>query len=138
MERIKAVVKKWGNSFGLILPKRIVDTEGLKEGTEIIITFEPNNKTKVKDIFGILKGKTRKSGKDDGNSEGINVLRRGDDETFLQADDNNFHSNNPLIRIYEGNICRDNIILKLVLVVSGRGNCLQHDNQIIIQAALIT
>jgi len=63
MERIKAVVKKWGNSFGLILPKRIVDTEGLKEGTEIIITFEPNNKTKVKDIFGILKGKTRKSGK---------------------------------------------------------------------------
>jgi len=63
MEKIKTITKKWGNSFGVILPKKIVDSEGIKEGTEITITLQSQKKTKVKDVFGILKGKIRKNGK---------------------------------------------------------------------------
>lgn len=60
MERIRTIAKKWGNSFGIILPKKVVDTENIGEGTEITITIEPVKKTKVKDIFGIMKGKLKR------------------------------------------------------------------------------
>lgn len=60
MERIVTRVRKWGNSMGIVLPKRVVDVEKLDEGTEITITIEPMHKTKVKDIFGILKNKIKK------------------------------------------------------------------------------
>ena len=51
MEKANVKVKKWGNSFGVILPKKIVDTEKIKEGVEITITIEPNNKMTVGDLF---------------------------------------------------------------------------------------
>ncbi|MBI2452544.1 AbrB/MazE/SpoVT family DNA-binding domain-containing protein [Candidatus Pacearchaeota archaeon] len=60
MEKLNAIVKKWGNSFGIVLPKKLVEKERIKEGIEITITISPKNKTKVKDIFGILKGKIRR------------------------------------------------------------------------------
>ena len=31
----KAKVKCWGNSLGIVLPKALVDEEGLKEGEEV-------------------------------------------------------------------------------------------------------
>ena len=61
MEKTLARVKKWGNSLGIVLPKSLVENQKLKEGVEIEITIRPKNVTKVKDIFGILKGKTKKS-----------------------------------------------------------------------------
>ena len=60
MERLTTKVKKWGNSFGVILPKKIVDADKIKEGMEITIVIQPSHKTKVKDVFGILKGKLKK------------------------------------------------------------------------------
>ena len=61
MEQINTKVKRWGNSLGLILPKKIVDTEKIKEGSEINVMIESKDKTKVKDLFGILKGKLKRS-----------------------------------------------------------------------------
>ncbi len=61
MERIKAITKKWGNSFAVILPKKLVDTQRIEEGTEITITIEPIKKTRVKDIFGIMKEKLKRN-----------------------------------------------------------------------------
>lgn len=55
MEKIKTTVKKWGNSFGIILPKKVVDTEKLKEGIEITITIEPNSKMTVGDLMKFAK-----------------------------------------------------------------------------------
>ncbi len=55
MEQVDAKVKRWGNSFGIILPVRVVEKENLSEGKEIIVTIQSKEKTKVKDVFGILK-----------------------------------------------------------------------------------
>ena len=55
MERIKTTVKKWGNSFGVILPKKVVDTQNLKEGIEITITIEPNKIMTVGDLIEFAK-----------------------------------------------------------------------------------
>ena len=60
MEKINATVKKWGNSFGIILPKYLIESQKLREGSNINIVIQPRNKTKVKDIFGIMKGKLKR------------------------------------------------------------------------------
>ena len=57
METISTKVKKWGNSFGIILPADIVKCNKLKEGTNIEVRITAKNKTMARDIFGILKGK---------------------------------------------------------------------------------
>ena len=57
MENINTKVKKWGNSFGIILPAEIIKQNKIREGTNIEIRLITKDKTKVKDIFGILKGK---------------------------------------------------------------------------------
>ena len=60
MEQIKAKVKKWGNSFGIVLPMNLINSEKIKEGNEVNIFVEFPKKTRVKDVFGILKGKLKK------------------------------------------------------------------------------
>ena len=60
MEVIDARVKRWGNSFGIVLPRVIVENEGLKDGSSVEISVRAKNKTKVKDIFGLLKGRLKK------------------------------------------------------------------------------
>ncbi|MBS3098954.1 AbrB/MazE/SpoVT family DNA-binding domain-containing protein [Candidatus Pacearchaeota archaeon] len=51
MEKVKTVARKWGNLFGIVLPRKIVDTEKIKEGTEMTITIEVNNKMTVGDLM---------------------------------------------------------------------------------------
>ena len=46
-------VKKWGNSIGIIIPKDIVDIEGLSEGDIIKIDVMKNRRV---DGFGMFKG----------------------------------------------------------------------------------
>ena len=60
MEQINTRAKRWGNSLGIVLPKKIIDSQQIKEGSEIKIIIESKNKTKVKNLFGILKGKLKK------------------------------------------------------------------------------
>jgi antitoxin component of MazEF toxin-antitoxin module len=57
MESINVRVKRWGNSFGVVLPREIIDRENVKEGAEIEISIRAKHKTKARDIFGVLKGK---------------------------------------------------------------------------------
>lgn len=64
MEKVNATVKRWGNSFGIILPKDLIKSQELKEGSNINIIIQPKNITKVKDIFGILKGKLKRNTED--------------------------------------------------------------------------
>ena len=51
MEKIKTIAKKWGNSLGIILPRKIVNAEKIGEGAEITILLEPQHKTTVSDLF---------------------------------------------------------------------------------------
>ena len=60
METRDLRVKKWGNSFGIIIPKEIVEKQNIKEGITVRINIQAKNKTKAKDIFGILKGKLKR------------------------------------------------------------------------------
>ena len=66
MEQIKTKVKKWGNSFGVVIPKEIINSQGLKEDNEVFITVQPKKYTTVGDIMAMakkfkLKRKSRKS-----------------------------------------------------------------------------
>jgi len=47
----KAKVKRWGNSMGVVLPKALVESEGLREGEEVEIAVR-----KVADVRS-LRGK---------------------------------------------------------------------------------
>jgi len=60
METKDIKVRKWGNSFGIIIPKDIVEKQGIKEGISVRINIQVKDKTKAKDIFGILKNKIKK------------------------------------------------------------------------------
>jgi antitoxin component of MazEF toxin-antitoxin module len=46
----KAKLKRWGNSFGIVVPKEIVEKEGLKEGEEVEISVRKASDTKH--LFG--------------------------------------------------------------------------------------
>ena len=48
-------IKRWGHSFGIVIPMRLIKKERIKDGSEIEVIIQPKQKTKVKDIFGILK-----------------------------------------------------------------------------------
>ena len=64
METKDIKVRKWGNSFGIIIPKDIVEKQDIKEGITVRINIQAKNRTKAKDIFGILKGKIKKDTED--------------------------------------------------------------------------
>lgn len=51
MEQIKTKVKRWGNSFGVIIPSDIVTRQNLKEGSELELTIQPQNKMTVGDLM---------------------------------------------------------------------------------------
>lgn len=55
MEQIRTKVKKWGNSFGVVIPKEIVNSKGLKENSDVSVTIEPSNRMTVGDILELAK-----------------------------------------------------------------------------------
>ena len=54
-EEIVTKPKKWGNSLGVILPKKL----GITKDDTLRIRIKKENCTKVKDIWGTLKGKIK-------------------------------------------------------------------------------
>lgn len=64
MELNNLKIRKWGNSFGIVLPREALNNQNLKEGAEIDIFIRTKNKTKAKDIFGLLKGKLKRDTED--------------------------------------------------------------------------
>ena len=61
MKIIQTRVKKWGNSFGIVIPSEIVVEEKIKENENIEVLILRNSKKVFKETFGILKGKLTKS-----------------------------------------------------------------------------
>lgn len=55
MEQIKAKIRRWGNSFGIVIPKEFMFRRNLKEGVEIEVLVQEKNKTSVRDIFELSK-----------------------------------------------------------------------------------
>ena len=51
----EVIVKKWGNSMGILLPKELVEKKNLKENEKILV--EVVKEADLKNIFGSLKRK---------------------------------------------------------------------------------
>ncbi len=51
----EVIVKKWGNSFAIILPRELVEERNLKENEKVSIVIA--KRANLNDIFGALKGK---------------------------------------------------------------------------------
>ena len=58
---VKGKLKKWGNSFGVIIPKEIIDSEGFKENQDIEFLIVKKNRNILRETFGTLKRKDNKS-----------------------------------------------------------------------------
>ncbi len=50
---VEVKIRKWGNSFGVILPKILLDSRGLKEDDGIVI--EIVKEADLRNVFGSVK-----------------------------------------------------------------------------------
>lgn len=61
MAEVDVVLKKWGNSLGVILPKTAINEEELKEEQSVHLIIINQSKT-LRESFGLIAGKTRLTG----------------------------------------------------------------------------
>ena len=58
MIEIKTKLRRWGNSFGIVVPQEAVKNSGVKEGEELIVLMKKEeNKNVLKEMFGTFKFK---------------------------------------------------------------------------------
>ncbi len=58
----KSKLKKWGNSYGVVVPKEIVEKEGLREGE--IVEISVRKAAEIERLFGRYPFKDLQSQKD--------------------------------------------------------------------------
>lgn len=61
MNLIEAHVKRWGNSMGIVIPSETVEREHLSENKRIRLLIIKDSKKTLKETFGIMKSKIKKS-----------------------------------------------------------------------------
>ncbi len=59
MAEVDVQVKKWGDSLAVIIPKDVADREKIK--AKDVIHLKVERETDLTDVFGILKGKLKKT-----------------------------------------------------------------------------
>jgi len=52
MIEVKTKIKKWGNSFGIIVPSGFLEQENIKEGDEVTTFITGEKKVNLKNLFG--------------------------------------------------------------------------------------
>lgn len=57
MIEIKSKLRRWGNSFGVIIPQKELEKTNFNEGDELCIFINPVEKNILKDMFGTFKFK---------------------------------------------------------------------------------
>jgi antitoxin component of MazEF toxin-antitoxin module len=58
----KSKLKRWGNSYGVVVPKEVVEKEGLKEGE--LVEISVRRATDVRRLFGKYPFKDLQAQKD--------------------------------------------------------------------------
>ncbi|MBS3122606.1 hypothetical protein J4434_07025 [Candidatus Woesearchaeota archaeon] len=58
MFECEAIVKEWGNSLGIVLPKRKILEESISPNQKVRIIVNKTESLKAKEIFGKIKWKT--------------------------------------------------------------------------------
>lgn len=71
MTTITVKTKRWGNSIGIILPSETVSSRNIGENEDLDIIILKNSRKALRETFGLLKGKFKKSAQ-----EMKNELRR--------------------------------------------------------------
>ena len=61
MTLIETRVKRWGNSFGIVIPSEVINKEGIKEEQKIRVIVLKDGSKVLKETFGILRGKLKRS-----------------------------------------------------------------------------
>ena len=56
MIEIKSKLRKWGNSFGIVVPQKVIEKENAKEGDEITILLKKEHPN-LRKLFGAHKFK---------------------------------------------------------------------------------
>jgi antitoxin component of MazEF toxin-antitoxin module len=51
---MKAKVRKWGSSLGIVIPKEIAEAKGVRAGDEVLA--EVRKISNMREIFGSLRG----------------------------------------------------------------------------------
>ena len=59
MAELNVKVRKWGDSLAVIIPKEIADKEKINTNDNVHLRI--SKKTDLSDVFGILKGKLKKT-----------------------------------------------------------------------------
>ncbi|MFP4118168.1 MAG: AbrB/MazE/SpoVT family DNA-binding domain-containing protein [Candidatus Woesearchaeota archaeon] len=58
MIEIKTRLRKWGNSFGVVVPQKEAERSGVKEGEEVILFVKKKNEENIlKESFGTYRFK---------------------------------------------------------------------------------
>ena len=61
MTIVDTKVKRWGNSFGIIIPSETIVNKKIKENQNIKIIILEDSKKVLEETFGSLKNKLKKS-----------------------------------------------------------------------------
>ncbi len=57
MIEIKTKLRKWGNSFGIVVPQKAVEETKAREGDEIVVLIAKNKENVLRETFGTAKFK---------------------------------------------------------------------------------
>ena len=57
MIEIKTKIRRWGNSFGIVVPQKAVLDERVKEGDEVVISLKKKEGNVLRETFGTFKFK---------------------------------------------------------------------------------
>ncbi|MEK6889327.1 MAG: AbrB/MazE/SpoVT family DNA-binding domain-containing protein [Nanoarchaeota archaeon] len=63
MDEVVTKLKKWGNSYGVLLPIKIVNEQKLKENSEVVISVKPHKTLTVGELMELAKKYPLKSKK---------------------------------------------------------------------------
>ncbi len=61
---IETRLKKWGNSFGVVVPVEVIEKEKMRENEKVSLIILKNGEKALKETFGIAKGKIHKTGQE--------------------------------------------------------------------------
>ncbi|MEK6894534.1 MAG: AbrB/MazE/SpoVT family DNA-binding domain-containing protein [Nanoarchaeota archaeon] len=64
MEIIETRLKKWGNSFGVVIPVELINKERMKENEHVKIILVKDSRDALRKTFGIGKGRLKKTGQE--------------------------------------------------------------------------
>ncbi|MBI2452028.1 hypothetical protein HYV50_03035 [Candidatus Pacearchaeota archaeon] len=55
MIEIKTRLRRWGNSFGVVLPMKAIENEKVSEGEEVVILMKRKKNNVLRETFGTLR-----------------------------------------------------------------------------------